>query len=56
MVFPSLVCTHDTLAVICELQCQEAGANPSRLISMDSYGSDVYISLNKLSSSREPLP
>ncbi|WOO80255.1 [Pyruvate dehydrogenase (acetyl-transferring)] kinase, mitochondrial [Vanrija pseudolonga] len=27
-----------------------------RLISMDGYGTDVYISLNKLSSSREPLP
>ncbi|GFZ48521.1 Pyruvate dehydrogenase kinase [Saitozyma sp. JCM 24511] len=26
-----------------------------RLISMDGYGTDVYISLNKLSSSREPL-
>jgi pyruvate dehydrogenase kinase 2/3/4 len=27
-----------------------------RLISMDGYGTDVYISLNKLSSSQEPLP
>lgn len=27
-----------------------------RLISMEGHGTDVYISLNKLSSSREPLP
>jgi pyruvate dehydrogenase kinase 2/3/4 len=27
-----------------------------RLISMEGYGTDVYIHLNRLSSSREPLP
>ena len=27
-----------------------------RLISMDGFGTDVYIHLNRLSSNREPLP
>lgn len=42
--------------IVTPLQYARYFGGDLRLISMDGFGTDVYIHLNRLSSNREPLP
>lgn len=55
-----LVCfhitTHSAIRLLILFQYARYFGGDLRLIAMDGFGTDVYIHLNRLSSSREPLP
>lgn len=52
----SLYRTRTGLLTVCNSQYARYFGGDLRLISIDGFGTDVYIHLNRLSSSQEPLP